>query len=380
MAAQPRRSRFTGLRFENPFLLVVGAADRVGQQHHARLRRRLGRRRHQDDRPASGRQRPRARRPSSCARRPTRRTCRCRSARERRCTRRGTGSSSRTSRSTGGCRASRGSSRRIPRACSWPRSWPARAATTSSQHWQTLATACQDEGADALELNLSCPHMDRKDMGSQHRQGPGAHLDRRRGGEGGRARAGVGQAHALDHRHRRGSARRVPRRRRRDLVVEHLSVAAAHRSRDARVRDERRRVRLERRAGRPGHPAAVDGQDGAADAGVSRQGVFRHRRRSPSSRTRSTTSCSAAARCRCARRRCSTTRSARTSSPASRAACAEFLERHADRGWTSVEDFRGLRRDRVVTHSQIRRPDAKEYLGGHDAEGYAAARRHRPAS
>src|SRR5215211_8101979 len=32
--------------------------------------------------------------------------------------------------------------------------------------WQTLATACQDEGADALELNLSCPHMDRKDMGS----------------------------------------------------------------------------------------------------------------------------------------------------------------------------------------------------------------------
>ncbi|HSC26521.1 MAG TPA: hypothetical protein VLD67_04555 [Vicinamibacterales bacterium] len=33
-------------------------------------------------------------------------------------------------------------------------------------HWQTLAKACQDEGVDALELNLSCPHMDRKDMGS----------------------------------------------------------------------------------------------------------------------------------------------------------------------------------------------------------------------
>src|SRR5712664_2015833 len=33
-------------------------------------------------------------------------------------------------------------------------------------HWQTLARACQDEGADALELNLSCPHMDRQDMGS----------------------------------------------------------------------------------------------------------------------------------------------------------------------------------------------------------------------
>ena len=34
------------------------------------------------------------------------------------------------------------------------------------RNWQELATACQDEGADALELNLSCPHMDRKDMGS----------------------------------------------------------------------------------------------------------------------------------------------------------------------------------------------------------------------
>src|SRR5262249_57800001 len=34
------------------------------------------------------------------------------------------------------------------------------------EHWQTLAKACQDEGADALELNLSCPHMDRPDMGS----------------------------------------------------------------------------------------------------------------------------------------------------------------------------------------------------------------------
>ncbi|HYI07769.1 MAG TPA: NAD-dependent dihydropyrimidine dehydrogenase subunit PreA [Thermoanaerobaculia bacterium] len=32
--------------------------------------------------------------------------------------------------------------------------------------WQTLAKACQDEGADALELNFSCPHMDRVDMGS----------------------------------------------------------------------------------------------------------------------------------------------------------------------------------------------------------------------
>src|SRR6202047_1607913 len=37
---------------------------------------------------------------------------------------------------------------------------------TELKHWQTLATACQVEGCDALELNLSCPHMDRPDMGS----------------------------------------------------------------------------------------------------------------------------------------------------------------------------------------------------------------------
>ena len=51
----------------------------------------------------------------------------------------------------------------------------------------------------------------------------------------------------------------------------------------------------------------------------------------------------------------------------------EFLEKHADRGWHTLEDFRGLRRDRVVPHSQIKRPDTKDYFGGHEApEGYAA--------
>jgi len=34
------------------------------------------------------------------------------------------------------------------------------------RNWQTLAEACQDSGADGVELNFSCPHMDRKDMGS----------------------------------------------------------------------------------------------------------------------------------------------------------------------------------------------------------------------
>ena len=52
---------------------------------------------------------------------------------------------------------------------------------------------------------------------------------------------------------------------------------------------------------------------------------------------------------------------------------ARFLERHADKGWTCVDDVVGVRRDRVVSQSRIRRPSEKEYRGGYDAEGYAAA-------
>ncbi len=33
-------------------------------------------------------------------------------------------------------------------------------------NWRKLATACVGAGCDAIELNLSCPHMDRKDMGA----------------------------------------------------------------------------------------------------------------------------------------------------------------------------------------------------------------------
>jgi dihydropyrimidine dehydrogenase (NAD+) subunit PreA len=55
------------------------------------------------------------------------------------------------------------------------------------------------------------------------------------------------------------------------------------------------------------------------------------------------------------------------------AGISAFLERHADKGWRSLDDFRGLRRDRIVEHSKIKRPDAKDYHGGHEApEGYAA--------
>src|SRR5438477_12034499 len=48
----------------------------------------------------------------------------------------------------------------------------------------------------------------------------------------------------------------------------------------------------------------------------------------------------------------------------------DAMDKH---GWSSIEDFRGLRRDRIVQHSAIRRPDAKSYYGGYETEGYAAA-------
>jgi dihydropyrimidine dehydrogenase (NAD+) subunit PreA len=51
-----------------------------------------------------------------------------------------------------------------------------------------------------------------------------------------------------------------------------------------------------------------------------------------------------------------------------------FLDQNAHRGWHTLEDFRGLRRDRVVTHSQIKRPEQFDYHGGYeteDVEGYA---------
>jgi len=49
-----------------------------------------------------------------------------------------------------------------------------------------------------------------------------------------------------------------------------------------------------------------------------------------------------------------------------------FLETNAGKGWKRVTDFMGIRRDRVVAQSKIRRPTEKDYRGGYEAEGYAA--------
>ena len=50
----------------------------------------------------------------------------------------------------------------------------------------------------------------------------------------------------------------------------------------------------------------------------------------------------------------------------------QFLDANAGKGWRRIDDVCGLRRDRVVAQSKIRRPDEKDYRGGYEAEGYAA--------
>jgi dihydropyrimidine dehydrogenase (NAD+) subunit PreA len=51
---------------------------------------------------------------------------------------------------------------------------------------------------------------------------------------------------------------------------------------------------------------------------------------------------------------------------------SEFFERNAGRGLRGFTDIVGLRRERIVPHSQIKRPDQVDYQGGHEPqEGYA---------
>ena len=64
----------------------------------------------------------------------------------------------------------------VPRLEAIKKAWPGRVLVASImagsgtdkelEHWQVLTRAVQDAGADAIELNFCCPHMDRVDMGA----------------------------------------------------------------------------------------------------------------------------------------------------------------------------------------------------------------------
>jgi dihydropyrimidine dehydrogenase (NAD+) subunit PreA len=50
----------------------------------------------------------------------------------------------------------------------------------------------------------------------------------------------------------------------------------------------------------------------------------------------------------------------------------EFFEKNASKGFRGFADVLGKRRERVVPHSQIKRPDSVDYKGGYEPqEGYA---------
>jgi dihydropyrimidine dehydrogenase (NAD+) subunit PreA len=237
------------------------------------------------------------------------------------------------------------------------------------KHWQTLATACQNEGADALELNLSCPHMDRKDMGSNI-------------GKDQQLISSVAQVVK--------EVARVPIWAKltpstTDIVVEagaaFLGGADAITSSntfpslplvDPATLEFEVNVDGYVSSGGLGGPAILplslakmaqlaQAFPDRAFSGIGGVGDFAH------ALNYFLLGCGTVQVC--------------TAAMLDHAIGPNVLKRllsgmeaaMEQHGWSTLEDFRGGRRDRVVQHSKIRRPEGEAYLGGYDAEGYAAA-------
>jgi dihydroorotate dehydrogenase len=239
-------------------------------------------------------------------------------------------------------------------------------------HWQELAKACQDEGADAFELNLSCPHMDRQDMGSNI----------------GKDREQISIVTQVVKEVARVPvwAKLTPSTT--DIVVE--ARGAFNGGADAVVSSNTF----------PSIPLIapdtlefemnVDGyvsSGGLGGPAILPQSLAKIAQLTQAFPDRAFSGIGGIASFAHALNYfllgCGTVQVC-TAAMLDHAigpnvikglvsGMNDFLDRHADKGWTSLEDFRGLRRDRVVAHSQIRRPESKAYHGGHDAEGYAAA-------
>ena len=295
-----------------PIPAGVGAADRVRHEHPARLRGRLGRRRHEDDRPAPGHQRqgPEDEVPPLDAEQL--------SPLDGEAARHGAalvvelGADFRQAARLVAAAAGKHQAGVSARGSWSRRSWPAPRTTASSNTGATLAQACQDAGRRRVRAESLVSAHGSRGHGIEHRQELPADRHGRACRARSVARARLGEAHADHHEHRQGGRGRVRRGRRRDFVVEHLHVAAAHRSRVARVRGQRRGEGVVRRAGRTRDSAAVAREDGADDDGVSRQELFRDRRHRRVRARAELFPARAAAPCRSARRRCSITRSAPT--------------------------------------------------------------------
>ena len=234
-------------------------------------------------------------------------------------------------------------------------------------HWQTLTKACQEQGADAVELNLSCPHMDRKDMGSN-----------------------IGQDSALISTVTQAVkevakvpifAKLTPSTT--DIVVEargaFLGGADVISSSntfpslpliDPESLDFEMNVDGYVSSGGLGGPAILplslakmaqltQSFPDKAFSGIGGVAEFAH------ALNYFLLGCGTVQLCTAAMLDLAIGPNVIKQL---KQGMLDAMEKH---GWSSLDDFRGRARDRVVTHSKIRRPDAKAYHGGYDAEGYA---------
>jgi dihydroorotate dehydrogenase len=244
---------------------------------------------------------------------------------------------------------------------------------TEIRHWQTLALACQAEGCDALELNLSCPHMDRPDMGSNI-------------GKDGDLVSVVAKA-VTEVARMPVWAKLTPSTT--DIVSEargaFLGGSAAISSSntftslpliDVETLDFEVQVDGLVSMGGLGGPAILPlslakmsqltrAFPEKSFSGIGGISTFEH------ALNYFLLGCGTVQVCTAAMLDHAIGPNVISDL---KIGLTEFLERHAERGWSRVADFVGSRRDRVVAQSQIRRPGEKDYYGGHDTpEGYAAA-------
>jgi dihydropyrimidine dehydrogenase (NAD+) subunit PreA len=239
------------------------------------------------------------------------------------------------------------------------------------RHWQTLAKACQDEGVDALELNLSCPHMDRPDMGSN---------------------IGKDREQISIVTHVVKEVARVPIWAKltpstTDIVVEargaFLGGADAISSSntftslpliDPETLEFEINVEGLVSTGGLGGPAilplslakmaqmtvALPDRSFSGIGGISN---FEHALNYFLLGCGTVQVCTAAMLDHAV---------GPNVIKALVSGMTDFLEKNAHRGWRSLEDFRGLRRDRVVPHSRIKRPETADYHGGYETEAVSS--------
>jgi dihydropyrimidine dehydrogenase (NAD+) subunit PreA len=239
------------------------------------------------------------------------------------------------------------------------------------ENWQVLARACQDEGCDAFELNLSCPHMDRDDMGSNIGKDSGL--------------ISVVTKVVKEVARVPVWAKLTPSTT--DIVAEargsFVAGADAISSTntfpslpliDPETLEFEMQVEGKVSYGGLGGPAILPQSlakmaqltqafPEGAFSGIGGIGEFSHALAFFLLGCGTVQVCTAAMLDHA------------IGPNVIRQLKSEMLAFMDRQGYQSLEDFRGIRRDRVVPHSQIKRPDAKEYFGGREApEGYAAER------